>query len=168
MNLTVQEIRKLESGVSRLEEILIKISMLVMVVATFWQVFSRFVLGAPLGWSEELARYMLISATFIGAANALFKGKHINIDIIHQFVKTPRGDKIIGIVNGFIIGIFCIVFGWLCWKYIPKLRASGLISPGLDISMIWPVLGMVIGATLMALHSISLFLFACFKRLDKE
>jgi len=43
------------------------------------QVFSRYVLGQPLVWVEELAVYSFIWATFIGASLGLKELRHIKI-----------------------------------------------------------------------------------------
>ncbi|MEJ2134846.1 MAG: TRAP transporter small permease subunit [Desulfofustis sp.] len=45
-------------------------STLVMVISILLQVFFRYVMNAPLYWSEEIARYAFVWLVFIGAAIA--------------------------------------------------------------------------------------------------
>ena len=45
------------------------------------QVTCRYVLGSPLVWSEELARYLYIWVCFLGAPVALRRGNHIAITL---------------------------------------------------------------------------------------
>jgi TRAP-type C4-dicarboxylate transport system permease small subunit len=59
-----------------------------MVATILLQVFYRFVLGDPLSWSEELARYVFVWITFLGAAVAYRHGTHIVVDTI--VVLLPR------------------------------------------------------------------------------
>lgn len=46
------------------------------------QVFFRYVLNNSLFWSEELARYMLVWISFLGATTAYYRGLHPGVDIV--------------------------------------------------------------------------------------
>lgn len=50
------------------------------------QVFSRYVLGTPLIWAEELATYLLIWLAFLTASIALKLKRHITIRTYDSFV----------------------------------------------------------------------------------
>ena len=58
----------------------------IIAITLFWllgavllaQVLSRYVLNAPIGWTEEVARYQLILITFTGAAMGFRKHTHIS------------------------------------------------------------------------------------------
>jgi TRAP-type C4-dicarboxylate transport system permease small subunit len=54
--------------------------MAVLVVDVLWQVFTRFILKNPSTWTEELATFMLIWVSLLGAAVALSRGAHLGID----------------------------------------------------------------------------------------
>jgi TRAP-type C4-dicarboxylate transport system permease small subunit len=60
------------------------------------QVTSRYLLGSPLIWSEELARYLYIWACYLGAPVAMRRGTHIAIT---QFIdRFPlRAVRAIGV-----------------------------------------------------------------------
>ena len=47
------------------------------------QVFCRYVLNHSLFWSEELARYLLVWLTFLGASVAYYRSVHPGIDVIY-------------------------------------------------------------------------------------
>ena len=58
------------------------------------QVFFRYVLNHSLFWSEELARYILVWLTFLGASVAYRRGVHPRIDLFVSRV-SPRGARAI-------------------------------------------------------------------------
>jgi TRAP-type transport system small permease protein len=69
-------------------ETVVTLLMAVMVGTIILQVYCRFVLGNPLSWSEELARYVFVWITFLGAAVAYRHGAHIIVETI--VVLLPR------------------------------------------------------------------------------
>ena len=46
----------------------------------FYQVFTRYALNDAAGWTEEIARYLLVAVVFIGAAMSVRKNNHIHVD----------------------------------------------------------------------------------------
>ena len=60
----------------------------VMVIVVFAQVIFRFVLEKPLPWSEEVARYIMVWITFLGAALAVKKMAHPQVEVFVDFL--PR------------------------------------------------------------------------------
>ena len=53
------------------------------------QVICRYLLGSPLVWSEELARYLYIWACYLGAPVAMRRGSHIAITLFVDWL--PAG-----------------------------------------------------------------------------
>ncbi|MCB0271350.1 MAG: TRAP transporter small permease, partial [Calditrichaeota bacterium] len=54
----------------------------VMVIVVTWQVITRFLLNRPSSYTEELATYLLIWISLLGAAYALSQRAHLGIDIL--------------------------------------------------------------------------------------
>lgn len=52
-----------------------------MVLAVTWQVLTREVLGDPSGWTEELARFLLIWIGLFGGALAYRRGLHLGLGL---------------------------------------------------------------------------------------
>ena len=68
------------------------------------QVTCRYVLGSPLVWSEELARYLYIWTCYLGAPIALRRGNHIAITLFvdRLSAKLARGIAVFWHVVAFL------------------------------------------------------------------
>jgi TRAP-type C4-dicarboxylate transport system permease small subunit len=73
-------LRTLKAVLDRSLEVLVMVVVAVLVLDVLWQVFTRFVLDNPSTWTEELAVFMLIWVSLLGAAVALNRGAHLGID----------------------------------------------------------------------------------------
>jgi TRAP-type C4-dicarboxylate transport system permease small subunit len=62
------------------------------------QVAFRYVLNAPLTWTEELARYLYIWACWLGAPVALRRGNHIAIAFVSDRMPSGLG-RLVGLVT---------------------------------------------------------------------
>lgn len=64
-----------------------------------WQVVTRFVLGSPSGFTDELARFLLIWLGLLGAAYAVGQRMHLAIDLLPQALDgRPRARALLGLV----------------------------------------------------------------------
>lgn len=64
-----------------------------------WQVVTRFVLGSPSGFTDELARFLLIWLGMIGAAYAVGQRMHLAIDLLPRALDSkPKARAALGIV----------------------------------------------------------------------
>lgn len=64
--------------------------LLAMVV--FVQFFTRYVLNDSIGWTEELARYLLVTVTFAGACLAVRRNTHISVEFLYRYL-PPRAAR---------------------------------------------------------------------------
>jgi TRAP-type C4-dicarboxylate transport system permease small subunit len=58
----------------------------------FLQFFTRYVLNDSLGWTEEIARYLLIGVAFVGATIAVRKNTHIYVEFFYRYLPTRLGQ----------------------------------------------------------------------------
>lgn len=70
----------------RLEEVISLVIFWGLAILLFAQFFSRYALDASLGWSEELARYLLILLAFSGASIATKNDAHIGVTLLHRYL----------------------------------------------------------------------------------
>lgn len=129
--------------------------LLVMTVLIFWQVFARFVVGSPLHFSDEIARFSMLWLTFVGAGYAYRHGTLISVNIILEY-SGPRFAKIlrIGIV------ICSALFAFVMVKYGFDLveRVARQTAPSTRISMMWPYLSVPVGGLIIIVNSVGLLI----------
>ena len=82
----------------------------VMVINVLWQVFTRFIIGTPSSFTDELARYLMIWLGILGAAYVSGRNMHVAIDVLPLRASNKTQKKLKGIVYSFII-----VFAFLQW-----------------------------------------------------
>ncbi|MFR6348159.1 MAG: TRAP transporter small permease [Enterocloster aldenensis] len=80
--------KKLVSGLHKLEEYSLILCLTVMGIILFVQIIMRTVFSAPLKWAEELARYLQIWITFLGIGYGIRRGSHIGMTLLRD--RLPR------------------------------------------------------------------------------
>lgn len=118
------------------EEFLMMIFLTAMTVIMGVQVFSRYVLGISLSWSEELTRYLFIWSGFLSVSYCTRKCVSIKIE---QFVAVfpKRGRAAFKVVNHTAeLILFCYLIPF-AWKYFYSAVVSGQVSPALGLPMYW-------------------------------
>lgn len=66
---------------------LMALAMLGLLVFGTWQIFTRWVLKNPSTFTDELLRYLLIWASFIGSAYCFYKDQHLALDLVTSRAK---------------------------------------------------------------------------------
>ena len=123
---------------------------LAMVVVVAAQVFCRYVLNHSLFWSEELARYLLVWLTFLGATVAYHRRVHPSIDMLQARVGpgVARAMTIAGHLTAlFFFGVLTI-YGL---QFAHFVRAQ--ISPALQIPKWTVMLVLPLSGTILCLHT---------------
>jgi TRAP-type transport system small permease protein len=119
-------------------------------VVVFLQFFTRYVLNSSLGWTEEIARYLLIAVTFLGSAMAVRKHSHIAIEFFYGYF-GPTGRHRLAILVDAICVSFYSVSTWLTGLL--AMRTKQLMSSvDLSKSLIYWVA--CVGFAGMALYSV--------------
>jgi TRAP-type C4-dicarboxylate transport system permease small subunit len=97
---------KLKEKLDQFLRVLIAVFMGMMVINVTWQVFSRYILGDPSSFTDELARYSMIWLGLAGAAYVSGKNGHLAIDILPEKL---TGKKLLYLQ--FFIHLTVIFFG---------------------------------------------------------
>jgi TRAP-type C4-dicarboxylate transport system permease small subunit len=131
------------------EAVALGLLVLAMTGATLAQVAARYVLGTPLIWSEEAARYLFVWVALLGAALAMRQGGHYALDAPLRRLPVPlqRAARAaaVAVTAGFLL--------LLLRTGIAETRQAGMqFAATLPIEMDLPYLAIPLGAALMLLH----------------
>ncbi len=113
------------------------------------QVFCRYTLNYSLFWSEELARYLLVWLSFLGATVAYYRKIHPGIDILTSTL-TQKFSKISRVLVHFISITLFVVMIYHGTEFAYFIRAQ--ISPALAIPKWIIFLVIPVSGTIFLLH----------------
>lgn len=137
---------------ARIDSILGKtlmVIMAVMVINVLWQVFTRYVVGIPSSYTDELARYLMIWIGVLGAAYVSGRNLHVAIDVIPSRSSNQTKKKlsktvyiliILFVVCAFVIGGIRLVY----LSYILGQQSPALHIPLAVVYMVIPISGLLI------------------------
>src|SRR6202043_140295 len=107
----MNDLRALAIGLDRwgakAETVVVVVLVAMLTAVTFAQVCARYVLGDPLIWSEEVARYLFVWVSMIGAALALREGGHFGLDLLIR--PMPRLKPILGPLVTLVMVVFLVI-----------------------------------------------------------
>lgn len=105
---------------------------LIMFIIVGANVFARFVLNSSLGWADELARFIFIWISFLGAVFAYTTDDHVGLNFVVAKIKSARAQNIVNIISDLLI---LLVVGFITYYgYIVATSATN-VSPALYIPM---------------------------------
>jgi C4-dicarboxylate transporter DctQ subunit len=108
-------------------------------------------------WGEEIVRYSFIYLAWIGAAAAVKERGHIRIDVIMHYL-PPRAKALLYIFGDMVMAAVAVIAVYWSWETVMVSAKFGSVSHGLRVSMIWFLLAVPIGFSLMLLRLAQSFL----------
>jgi len=134
----------MKKAVGDAAEILAGILLAGIVVVVLASFVARYILHIAIAWPEELARYIAVWLTFVGAGAAGARGEQIAVDLLARLVPAHR-RRIFEIV---IALLSILALAVLSWAMVPLFLgpASQSVSPGTGIERFWIYLALPIGA----------------------
>ena len=118
----------------------------VLALVVFYQVFTRYVLNDAAGWTEEIARYLLIAVTFLGGAMAVRKNSHIQVDFVYRFL-PPAGGRAMATFVDIVRVAFFGYATWLTWLLMDRIGSQRMAVVELPIGLVFGA--MLVGFVLM-------------------
>ncbi len=127
----------------------------VMAIVIIAQVIYRFVLKASLPWSEELARYLMVWVTFLGAGVAVRTKGLIAVEAIVNLLPSAVKKAIYYLVTLLSVGLIVIMiyFGFKMTGFV-----SNQLSAAMQISMAWAYSAIPVGAIVMLMNTVAVII----------
>lgn len=135
---------------------LLVVLMAAAVANVLWQVASRFVLGSPSSFTDELARYLLVWIGLLGAAHAAGQRLHLAVDVLPARLGGRRREAL-GVLAQACAALFAVaalVVGGsrlvaLTWELDQRSAALGI-----PLGVVYAALP--VSGALIAFHSVAL------------
>jgi TRAP-type C4-dicarboxylate transport system permease small subunit len=134
--------KKILNFVDRSVEIIIALLFVVMIIAGSVQVFNRFLFNQSVGWSYELQKFAHIWLIFLAIPLVYKHDSHIGIKVLSKKFSS-KWQKGLRIGFDILWLILAIVITYYTISLI--LQTKFQISPGLNIRMDIPYIGMITG-----------------------
>ena len=138
--------KKVEKVLDAVMRFLMAIAMLTLLVFGTWQIFTRWVLGNPSTFTDELLRYVLIIAGFIGSAYCFYRDEHLALTLITDKAKGPFKlalDIFIEVCILFFV-IYVFIFGGFKLANTATNVSSVMHIPMKSLYMVEPICGILI------------------------
>jgi TRAP-type C4-dicarboxylate transport system permease small subunit len=137
-------------------EVATNLFMVILFVIVNLGVFSRYLFNAPFIWTEELALFVLVWMVFL--AGSLTIRRWENVRVTYFIEKLPRGVRVaIECVSKLLVLSFLVFVLILSARIIPQVGPTE-VAPALNISMLFPQMGLVVGLVLMTVQMVGLLL----------
>lgn len=143
---------------TRILDVLLKFLMAsclaLMVAVVTWQVVSRYALGDPSAWTEEVARMLLIWVGLLGGVYAYRLKAHLGLDLLRMKV-GPVGQRRLDVISDVFCGLFAltvlVIGGGLLVQLTWELKQT---TAALGIPMAWVYVVLPLSGVLIVYYSI--------------
>lgn len=119
---------------------------LLMAVIVILQVFCRYILNHSLFWSEELARYLLVWLTFLGASVGYYRNMHPGVDVFYsRLSESLKRYARIGVAGLSLLFFLVMIWYGFRFAYFVRLQTTPALSlPKWTIFSIIPISGLLL------------------------
>ena len=102
----------------------------------FYQFFTRYVLADSAAWTEEIARYLLIVVTFVGASMGVRRNTHIHVEFVYRYLPAGVARAMSTLVDLLRVGL--LAYGtWLAFELVPRMHVLKMTVIDVPMSMIY-------------------------------
>lgn len=122
--------------------------LIVIVLVVFANVIGRYFFHAPLRWSDEVAQYMFLWLSYLGALAALMRGRHYSFpNLVEMLPRIPRA--VVKTISELIVVLILLVLVWFGWQLVNRLSFQTSLTLGVPVYYAYVALPLT--AALMAM-----------------
>lgn len=125
------------------------LALLGLAILTFVETVLRYTVSYTFTWFGELANYVMIFCTYLGAAIGVKYGTHFSMEALTEYA-PDKVSHLLKTIAYFLSALVCIIF--LCYGvlHIVKLHTFGARSPAMQVRMFIPYIPIPLFSVVMA------------------
>jgi len=123
----------------------------ILAITIFYQFFTRYVLNDSAAWTEEIARYLLISVVFIGIAASVRTNRHIHVDFFYRLLPSAL-CRVMSTFVDLVRVVFFVAAVILTWQMMQKMGNYKMTIVDLPMNIVYGVCG--VGFALAAIRAV--------------
>jgi TRAP-type C4-dicarboxylate transport system permease small subunit len=111
-------------------------------IIVFLQFFTRYILNDSLSWTEEIARYGLMSLAFIGGAVVTRKKAHIAVELVSNLMGPgPMRAALLALVDFVTVG-FLGMLAYFSVTIVERMHSQRMTVFDLPMSLVYGVVSL--------------------------
>ena len=151
--------KKLLKALNVAEESVCCVAFVIMCFVVLYSVICRYLLHHQFGYGEEMARYFMIYAIFIGISIGVRKEAHLGVEAFVGFL-PKKAQSVVKIFSKILCVFLYAILCWLSIRLILTLSRTSQLSPALHLPIWIPYLAIPIGMFLSTLRAAEVAYFA--------
>lgn len=147
-------LRRARTALVRLLELSLVVGFSALTLDVSWGVASRYLLAAQSPWTEELAIYLLVWVSLLGASLAYAEGAHLGVDYLVGKLH-PSARRLVQVAAELLVMAFSVVvllYGGT--ELVTRTLGTGQVSPALGVAMGYVYLAVPISGVFFLLFSL--------------
>lgn len=141
----------IDSGISRVEAIILAMGVLLMALNTVANVVGRVVFGESLFFAEEVNRILIVMITFAGIGYAARHGRHIRMSALYDALPTSA-RRILMIIISFVTSAVMFFLCYYSVTYIQSIYSTGRVLPTMGLPLYLMYLWVPVGFTITGIQ----------------
>ncbi|WP_101910317.1 TRAP transporter small permease [Marasmitruncus massiliensis] len=141
-------LRRISRSFDMVESTVALLSFLAMFIFVLITIIYRYLLHLPLLWTEESARYMMITGIFFGMSIAVRENAHLGVDIFINLL-PKQSKKSVRLFSDIITLIAYLAILYSTYLFMAKTFAGNQTSPALKLPM-YMIYGVIYAGFLLA------------------